>query len=264
MNYLKTLLCALCLTLSVNTLAQTTEKDALIKDLKKLTQNEIEEMNIMLDHTVTYFDQKGKKITVDGIYSLMGSGNYTFDIYANNAKEVKALAARLKSAEELAMERKSSGTAETQQNHSAEGESSMVGKPAPPFTVTDINGNEYSLETLKGKVVVLNLWFIQCKPCIIEMPELNGLVSKYKNDDVVFLGISISDSKEDLKEFLSTTQFDYAIVPKNRSMMEKFNSNTFPTNIIIDKNGIVAFKSHGYSHGISDQMDRKINRMLRD
>ena len=54
------------------------------------------------------------------------------------------------------------------------------------FAAVDMNGNSYSLGILKGKVVVINFWFVECKPCVIEMPELNEIVEKYKSEEVVF------------------------------------------------------------------------------
>jgi len=50
------------------------------------------------------------------------------------------------------------------------------GKPVTNFEFKDMNGNLYTLASLKGKVVVLNFWFSTCVPCIEEVPELNMLV----------------------------------------------------------------------------------------
>lgn len=87
----------------------------------------------------------------------------------------------------------------------------MIGKTALPFSVTDINGNNYSLESLKGKVIVINFWFVECKPCVMEMPELNKLVEKYKNKEVVFLGFAMNE-KDKIEKFLKTTTYKYNIV----------------------------------------------------
>jgi thiol-disulfide isomerase/thioredoxin len=56
---------------------------------------------------------------------------------------------------------------------------------------------EKRIETkdLEGKVIVINLWFTTCHPCIAELPALNKLVKEYKDKNVVFLGLS-TDTKE--------------------------------------------------------------------
>ncbi|MGK0324190.1 MAG: thiol-disulfide isomerase/thioredoxin, partial [Psychroserpens sp.] len=61
----------------------------------------------------------------------------------------------------------------------------------------DIEGNSHTLESLKGKVVVINFWFINCKPCVAEIPDLNKLKAKFNNKDAVFVAIAL-DSKPSL------------------------------------------------------------------
>jgi len=73
-------------------------------------------------------------------------------------------------------------------------------EPAAPFSVTDIKGNTYTSEELKGKVVVLNFWFIGCAPCRIEIPGLNEMVKHYDKEEVVFIAFAL-DGKEELKKF---------------------------------------------------------------
>ena len=75
-------------------------------------------------------------------------------------------------------------------------ENSLIGMNAPVFSVKDIQGNKKSLNSLKGKIIILNFWFIECKPCVREMPELNNLVKKYKNDNVEFIGFSGNGSMQ--------------------------------------------------------------------
>src|SRR5215217_207039 len=50
----------------------------------------------------------------------------------------------------------------------------LINQPLADFSFTDIKGNKLSKTDLKGKVVVFNFWFVECGPCIREMPELNS------------------------------------------------------------------------------------------
>jgi thiol-disulfide isomerase/thioredoxin len=113
----------------------------------------------------------------------------------------------------------------------------LTGKPIPAFNFEDMEGNFIASESLKGKVVLINLWFTKCAPCIKEMPELNKLMQDYKNQDVVFLSIAPED-KPTIKKFLKKYKFDFPVLPKNINYIESI-SNVMPVNIIIDKNGIV-------------------------
>jgi thiol-disulfide isomerase/thioredoxin len=66
------------------------------------------------------------------------------------------------------------------------------GKKAKPmaetFTGTSLDGNEFDLSALKGKVVLITFWSTKCPICAAETPKLNELAETYKNKDVVFLG----------------------------------------------------------------------------
>ncbi len=136
-----------------------------------------------------------------------------------------------------------------------------VGTSSPPFSVVDINGNEYSLKELKGNIIVLNFWFIGCPPCIREIPELNNLVQKYKNEKIVFLAFA-NDSKSKLLNFLEKNKFEYNIVPKSKRMTKKFNTHGFPTNIIIDGNGSIVFHEAAYDPERVTQMDGIISSLI--
>ena len=93
-------------------------------------------------------------------------------------------------------------------------------KPAPDFKVTTLDGKPYDLAALRGKVAVLNFWYIGCAPCNKEMPQLNQLVEEYKeNKDVIFLAIA-PDGVEDLKKFLKVKEFKYQIIPNGQSVVE--------------------------------------------
>ena len=88
----------------------------------------------------------------------------------------------------------------------------MIGKPAPPFSVKTLSGDDHTDQSLLGKTVVINFWFIKCKPCIDEIPKLNKLVKKYNhNKDVVFLSISF-DQEKDIRSFLEKNTYLKSVI----------------------------------------------------
>ena len=120
--------------------------------------------------------------------------------------------------------------------------SKLVGKAAPDFTVNTMDGKKLSMKSLKGKVVVLNFWFTQCRPCIEEIPTLNKFVEKYKgNKDVVFLAPDVlaETSVEDIQKFLKRFPFAYQVAMGGKDAAASYQVKTCPANFIIDKNGIV-------------------------
>jgi cytochrome c biogenesis protein CcmG, thiol:disulfide interchange protein DsbE len=78
--------------------------------------------------------------------------------------------------------------------------SPLVGRAAPPFTMTPAGGGApVSLESLRGRPVVLNFWATWCAPCIQEHPALNGAAAA--RTDVAFLGVVYQDEEERIREF---------------------------------------------------------------
>jgi peroxiredoxin len=112
-------------------------------------------------------------------------------------------------------------------------------KPAPDMTLKTLDGREVKLADLKGKVVVLNFWFVNCAPCRAEMPGLNKLVDGLRGQDVVFLGVA-TDPAEPIRDFLKKFSFKYEIVPEGTAAANAFGVSVYPTHILIDKAGNIA------------------------
>jgi len=133
----------------------------------------------------------------------------------------------------------------------------MKGKALTGFNYTDLNGKIYDEETTKNKIVVLKFWFIGCAPCVAEMPELNNLVTRYKNrDDVVFVSLAFDERKK-LENFLKKKKFDYAVVPEKEDYLTKdLNVRSYPTHLIINKQGKVV-KVLNTAHEIIAALDKE-------
>ena len=116
----------------------------------------------------------------------------------------------------------------------------MEGLPLPEFNFTDLNGNKYTNENTKGKTIILKTWFINCKACVAEFPELNELVENYKQrNDMIFVSLAL-DSKAELENFLQKNDFEYQVVPDQKEFIDKkLNLQMFPTHIIVGKNGTI-------------------------
>jgi peroxiredoxin len=112
----------------------------------------------------------------------------------------------------------------------------MTGKPAPDFTLSDLNGKKWTLSKLKGKVVVLNFWFTSCPPCIQEMPKLNELVNNYKHKDVIFLALTYNDAKK-ASTFLSAHEFDYFVLPGSGNTDKAYQMTSWPTSFVVSRDG---------------------------
>jgi thiol-disulfide isomerase/thioredoxin len=113
----------------------------------------------------------------------------------------------------------------------------IKGKHMVDLSLQTISGEKIKTKKLLGKVIVINLWFTGCAPCVAEIPALNQLVKEYTGKDVVFLAIT-SDTKEKLdSQFLPVHKFDFDIIAAGNDIIKKIGETGFPTTYIIDKNG---------------------------
>lgn len=117
-------------------------------------------------------------------------------------------------------------------------------KEAIDFEATTIEGEKVKLSSLKNKVVVLNFWFKNCKPCRTEIPELNLLAKKYRDKGVVFIALAL-DNEEDLRKYLSENEFSYKHVANTRPIAKEWGIKSYPTNVVINKKGKVVFQVSG-------------------
>ena len=99
------------------------------------------------------------------------------------------------------------------------------------------DGSVKSFSDYQGKLLVINFWYINCGPCIVEMPYLNQLVDKYQNEDIQFLALSF-DTIPDIKSFLNKTEFKYEHGSISRSMMYDFTP-VAPGHFIVDAEGVI-------------------------
>ena len=229
-----------------------------LQGLRKANSTDLDPSKpLMLDRVSTpMYTENLTQVESDDFMQLMSNGDNLFDVYIDSNKEVKAYVIR------KATDLEKSKMVKMKTDSEMPGKSDLLGKPALPFSVTDINGNNYSLESLKGKVVVINFWFVECKPCVMEMPELNKIVEKYKNKEVVFLGLAINQIDK-IETFLKTTQYKYNIVADAKDVVGTYGVTSFPMHIVIDKNSIVTFSVNGLGPSTIEDLEKAIDSSVK-
>jgi peroxiredoxin len=111
------------------------------------------------------------------------------------------------------------------------------------FTLTDLEGKSWTLQSLHGKVVLVNFWATWCPPCRKEMPDLDALYRKFKDRGLVVLAISDEEIAK-VKPFLAEQNLSFPILlDPGRKVNEMFRINGIPKTFIYDREGKLAAQS---------------------
>jgi peroxiredoxin len=211
---------------------------------------------LMLDPVNTpMYDEQLNLISPMDLMKVLMSNEFVPEPYIDQTKSVKVFVLRKATPEEKAMMQ------QMQQGGMLQEQSALVGTQAVDFEVVDVKGNKYKLSELKGKVVMLNFWFVECKPCVMEMPDLNALVDEFKGKEVVFLAIALNDKKQ-LKKFLKTTVLKYNVVSNGQAVADAFGVKGFPTNAIIDQSGVIHYMATGVGPNNKANLLQTLNTLL--
>ncbi|WP_281615687.1 TlpA disulfide reductase family protein [Flammeovirga sp. SubArs3] len=138
----------------------------------------------------------------------------------------------------------------------------FLGNKAPDIRCSTTDFDKVKTKDYRGKVIVYNFWFSTCKSCIMEVPKLNELYNKYKdNSDVIFLALSL-DPAYKIEKFNRKYNFQYPQVEEARELAHKFEVALYPTNIVIDKDGNYINYTIGYKKDIVDRLSYSIDKAL--
>lgn len=115
------------------------------------------------------------------------------------------------------------------------------GTEAPLFEAWTVDGKFIKADDMKGKVVVLNFWFIGCPGCMGERLNLNELSAKFNDDpNVLFIAIA-PDTAQAIRQYAAKYPMDYRLIGSARSLVNLYKFQGFPRNIVIGKDGKIAY-----------------------
>lgn len=221
--------------------------------LRKITNKEMMDMANKPMPQISAYDKDGKLLAPEDMAKMMNSGKFMPEYYVD--KEGNIAAMKLKELSEAQLAMMAEFAAEQARMEA------LIGTEAQDFEVTDMDGNAIKLSDLRGQVVAINFWFIGCKPCIMEMPELNKIVKEFEGKPVKFVAIAL-DKKTALEKFGEKKAFDYNIVPDGKDITKLYEISGYPTHCIIDQEGKIAYFKSAYSPMTATEITNTLEKLL--
>lgn len=136
-----------------------------------------------------------------------------------------------------------------------------LGSPAPDFTLQRVGGEALRLSDLKGQPVFVNFWATWCTPCREEMPAMQELYERYRDQGLVILAINMEEDEARVRRWVEQGGFTYTFVlDSDGQQVKRYNVNAAPTSYFIGRDGVIRDLKLG---AISrDEMVSKIERIL--
>lgn len=140
---------------------------------------------------------------------------------------------------------------------------SLEGKPAPSFTLKDLNGKEVSLSDFKGKVVLLDFWGTWCGPCRRAIPHLEALHKKYKDRGLVVIGVNRERDPDKVKQF-AKERISYTTLVEADEQFKEYGVRGIPALFYVDGEGKIRHRDVGFSTGKEKEIEHKVQQLLAD
>jgi peroxiredoxin len=121
-----------------------------------------------------------------------------------------------------------------------------VGHYAPDVTLLDLRNQNVALSSLRGKVVLLNFWYVACAPCQYEMPALQKAYDTHEAKGLVVVGVDVGDDSRTVSQFLNQLGITYPILRDvGERAVVQYQLTATPTSFFIDRQGVIRYKVLG-------------------
>ncbi|EFV77896.1 TlpA family protein disulfide reductase [Cytobacillus oceanisediminis] len=137
------------------------------------------------------------------------------------------------------------------------------GNLAPDFELTDMEGNPVKLSDYRGKAVLLNFWASWCPPCRAEMPHMEKLYNKYKDENFDILAVNLTNTEKnsgDAEKFVKELGLTFTIpMDVKGEAGSDYNIMAYPTSYFIDSDGVIREKVLGALN--EEYMEKEIKKL---
>jgi len=136
---------------------------------------------------------------------------------------------------------------------------------APTLSLPDRDGATISLQSLKGKVVLVDIWASWCIPCRAAFPAYDSLYRQYRDQGFEVLAINVDETRSAADRFLSGREFQMRVLFDPAGVAPTgFNVRAMPTSYLVDKQGAIRFSHEGFTDKALPQYRREVEQLIQE
>jgi len=119
-------------------------------------------------------------------------------------------------------------------------------EPAPRFWAKTLDGERYTNDSIKGKVVLLQFWTTWCPNCRRDEPAVESLHEEFKDKGLVILSVDVGEAKKKVMKYLAESPRSCKMVlMDDTNLAAMFSAKAFPVYVLIDRDGNIAARQNG-------------------
>ncbi len=140
----------------------------------------------------------------------------------------------------------------------------LLGKEAPTFSVTKLDGTEFDLsQELGNKVVILDFWSMRCGPCVTALPTLAEVAEEYESKGVVLLAVNLGEPSDMVASFLENRDVDLPVgLDMARTAATSYQVGPIPQTVLIGKSGRVENVHIGLPPNLKSVLSEELDSLL--
>ncbi len=134
----------------------------------------------------------------------------------------------------------------------------------PPLALAGLDGQDWDLARLRGKVVVVNFWASWCEPCVHELPVLGALAGEPQfKDRVAVVGVNYKEPLDSIERFTAAHPIPYPVLrDRTGDTFKRWTLGVMPTTILVDRQGRARWRSAGEIGADDTRIKRAIAALL--
>ncbi len=136
---------------------------------------------------------------------------------------------------------------------------------ASDFLLQDLKGNTVKFSSLKNKVIFMNIWATWCPPCVAEMPGIQSLYDKVKDDKkIAFVMLSVDQNgAEKVKRFIEKKGYTFPVYMPAGSVPAEFQTSSIPATFILGRDGKIATSHNGMADYDTPEMKDYLKKLAK-